>query len=57
MENIFENITSIYKDFGAIGLILFGIFTLLFVQFSDMGKRVNKIIVEKVIINNYRIDY
>lgn len=48
MENIFENITSIYKDFGAMGLILFGIFTLLFVQFSDMGKRVNKIIVEKV---------
>lgn len=47
MDNA-ENIISIYTHFGAIGVFVV-VFTIIIVSlFSDFGKRINKIIVEKI---------
>lgn len=47
MDSGAEDIVNIYKNFGIAGVVIFLITILVVLQFSDFGKRVNKIIVER----------
>lgn len=47
MDSGVEDIVNIYKNFGIAGVVIFLITILVVLQFSDFGKRVNKIIVER----------
>lgn len=48
MESATDNIISIYTHFGAMGMAIFLFVMLIFMQFSDIGKRINGVIVEKI---------
>lgn len=43
-----ENIIDIYTHFGAVGVFVLVLTIIIIAQFSDFGKRVNKIIIEKI---------
>lgn len=51
-----ENIIDIYTHFGAVGIFVLILTIIIVAQFSDFGKRVNKIIVEKIFKSKKNID-
>lgn len=48
MSDTAEKIFDIYTHFGAIGVVMVLVAFLVVSQFSDLGKRVNKVVVEKI---------
>ena len=55
MDNA-DNIIGIYTHFGVVGIFVLVLTMVIIAQFSDFGRRLNKIIVEKIFKGNKNID-
>ena len=55
MDNA-EKIIDIYTHFGSVGIFVLVLAMAIFAQFSDFGRRLNKIIVERIFNGNKNID-
>lgn len=55
MDNA-ENIIDIYTHFGVVGIFVLILTMVIIAQFSDFGRRLNKIIVEKIFKGKKNID-
>lgn len=55
MDNA-DNIIDIYTHFGVVGIFVLVLTMVIIAQFSDFGRRLNKIIVEKIFKGNKNID-
>lgn len=50
------NIIDIYTHFGAVGIFVFILTIIIVAQFSDFGKRINKIIIEKIFRSKAKVE-